>query len=148
MNLRTKKVPSGWHRIRDRGNHSKIISLKTPALSSNKPYPIDKKRVQGFPALFRGYCPDLLRCHGASLHCQLSRGTGAGSDPIAFQALLAGSIGAIWGAANAMPREAVMLYASVTEGKLADDGYPEGAVALQVEPEDVSVMDGAALWST
>jgi 4-hydroxy-tetrahydrodipicolinate synthase len=43
-----------------------------------------------------------------------------GGDPIAFQALLAGSIGAIWGAANAMPREAVMLYASVTEGKLAD----------------------------
>lgn len=43
-----------------------------------------------------------------------------GGDPIAFQALLAGSVGAIWGAANAMPQAAVTLYNLVTERKLAE----------------------------
>jgi len=33
-----------------------------------------------------------------------------GADPIAFESLLAGSIGCIWGAANAMPKECVQLY--------------------------------------
>ena len=33
-----------------------------------------------------------------------------GADPIAFEALIAGSIGCIWGAANAMPKECVQLY--------------------------------------
>lgn len=43
-----------------------------------------------------------------------------GGDPIAFQALLAGCIGCIWGAVNAMPREAVELYRLVSSGKLAE----------------------------
>jgi 4-hydroxy-tetrahydrodipicolinate synthase len=43
-----------------------------------------------------------------------------GGDPIAFQALLAGCIGCIWGAVNAMPREAVELYRLVSAGKLAE----------------------------
>ena len=43
-----------------------------------------------------------------------------GGDPIAFQALLAGCIGCIWGAVNAMPREAVELYRLVSTGKLAE----------------------------
>jgi 4-hydroxy-tetrahydrodipicolinate synthase len=41
-----------------------------------------------------------------------------GGDPIAFQGMLAGAVGAIWGACNAMPAEAVMLYKLVSEGKL------------------------------
>jgi len=43
-----------------------------------------------------------------------------GGDPIAFQALMAGCIGCIWGAVNAMPREAVELYRLVSSGKLAE----------------------------
>jgi 4-hydroxy-tetrahydrodipicolinate synthase len=43
-----------------------------------------------------------------------------GGDPLAFQALVAGCIGCIWGGVNAMPREAVRLYELVTAGKLAD----------------------------
>ena len=43
-----------------------------------------------------------------------------GGDPIAFQALMAGCIGCIWGAVNAMPREAVELYHLVSAGKLAE----------------------------
>jgi 4-hydroxy-tetrahydrodipicolinate synthase len=42
-----------------------------------------------------------------------------GGDPIAFQALVAGCIGCIWGAVNAMPREAVELYRLVSAGRLA-----------------------------
>lgn len=41
-----------------------------------------------------------------------------GGDPIAFQGMLAGAVGAIWGAGNAMPREAVALYDLVTARKL------------------------------
>jgi 4-hydroxy-tetrahydrodipicolinate synthase len=33
-----------------------------------------------------------------------------GADPIAFESLVAGSIGCIWGAANVMPKECVQLY--------------------------------------
>jgi len=33
-----------------------------------------------------------------------------GADPIAFEALVAGSIGCIWGAVNVMPKESVQLY--------------------------------------
>jgi 4-hydroxy-tetrahydrodipicolinate synthase len=43
-----------------------------------------------------------------------------GADPIAFQGMLAGAVGAIWGACNAMPAEAVLLYQLVFEGKLAE----------------------------
>jgi 4-hydroxy-tetrahydrodipicolinate synthase len=43
-----------------------------------------------------------------------------GGDPLAFQALVAGCIGCIWGGVNAMPREAVRLYELVSAGKLAD----------------------------
>ena len=43
-----------------------------------------------------------------------------GGDPIAFQGMLAGAVGAIWGAANAMPKEAVALYNFVAEGKLTE----------------------------
>src|SRR3954469_6170492 len=43
-----------------------------------------------------------------------------GGDPIAFQAMLAGCVGAIWGAANAMPREAVTLYRLVAERRLGE----------------------------
>jgi 4-hydroxy-tetrahydrodipicolinate synthase len=43
-----------------------------------------------------------------------------GGDPIAFQALLAGCVGCIWGAVNAMPKEAVALYRLVAAGKLAE----------------------------
>jgi 4-hydroxy-tetrahydrodipicolinate synthase len=43
-----------------------------------------------------------------------------GGDPIAFQAMLAGCVGAIWGAANAMPREAVTLYHLVAERRLGE----------------------------
>ncbi len=42
-----------------------------------------------------------------------------GGDPLAFQALVAGCIGCIWGGVNAMPREAVRLYELVSAGKLA-----------------------------
>jgi 4-hydroxy-tetrahydrodipicolinate synthase len=43
-----------------------------------------------------------------------------GGDPIAFQGLLAGCVGCIWGAINAMPRESVQLYDLVSAGRLAD----------------------------
>jgi 4-hydroxy-tetrahydrodipicolinate synthase len=43
-----------------------------------------------------------------------------GGDPLAFQALVAGCVGCIWGGVNAMPREAVRLYELVSVGKLAD----------------------------
>ena len=33
-----------------------------------------------------------------------------GADPVAFESLLAGTIGCIWGAVNAMPKECVQLY--------------------------------------
>jgi len=33
-----------------------------------------------------------------------------GADPIAFEALVAGTIGCVWGAANVMPKESVQLY--------------------------------------
>ena len=42
-----------------------------------------------------------------------------GADPIAFAALLAGCPGCVWGAVNAMPREAVQLYDLVAAGDLA-----------------------------
>jgi len=41
-----------------------------------------------------------------------------GGDPIAFFSLLAGCPGCVWGAPNAMPREAVELYNHVTSGEL------------------------------
>ena len=41
-----------------------------------------------------------------------------GGDPIAFQGMLAGAVGAIWGAANVMPKEAVALYEFVAARKL------------------------------
>lgn len=41
-----------------------------------------------------------------------------GADPITFSALLAGCPGCVWGAVNAMPKEAVSLYALVSSGKL------------------------------
>lgn len=43
-----------------------------------------------------------------------------GGDPLAFQALVAGCVGCIWGGVNATPREAVRLYELVSAGKLAD----------------------------
>jgi len=43
-----------------------------------------------------------------------------GGDPIAFFSLLAGCPGCVWGAPNAMPREAVALYNYVTSGKLEE----------------------------
>jgi 4-hydroxy-tetrahydrodipicolinate synthase len=43
-----------------------------------------------------------------------------GGDPIAFQGMLAGAVGAIWGAGNAMPNEAVALYNLVAERKLIE----------------------------
>jgi 4-hydroxy-tetrahydrodipicolinate synthase len=43
-----------------------------------------------------------------------------GGDPIAFQGMLAGAVGAIWGAANAMPKEAVALYNFIAERKLTE----------------------------
>jgi 4-hydroxy-tetrahydrodipicolinate synthase len=42
-----------------------------------------------------------------------------GGDPIAFQGLLAGCTGCIWGAINAMPRETVELYRLVTADRLS-----------------------------
>lgn len=41
-----------------------------------------------------------------------------GSDPIAFESLVAGTVGCIWGAVNAMPKECVQLYNLVTAGDL------------------------------
>ena len=41
-----------------------------------------------------------------------------GADPIAFEALVAGCPGCVWGAVNAMPREAVRLYDLVASDKL------------------------------
>lgn len=41
-----------------------------------------------------------------------------GADPIAFAALLAGCPGCVWGAVNAMPREAIELYELVAAGDL------------------------------
>ena len=43
-----------------------------------------------------------------------------GGDPIAYPALVAGCIGCIWGAVNAMPRESAALYRLVAAGKLAE----------------------------
>jgi len=43
-----------------------------------------------------------------------------GGDPIAFFSLLAGCPGCVWGAPNAMPKEAVALYNYVTSGKLEE----------------------------
>ncbi len=41
-----------------------------------------------------------------------------GADPLAFHGLLAGCAGCVWGAVNAMPREAVELYDLVSAGRL------------------------------
>lgn len=43
-----------------------------------------------------------------------------GADPITFFSLLAGCPGCVWGAVNAMPREAVDLYDFVLAGKLVE----------------------------
>ena len=43
-----------------------------------------------------------------------------GGDPIAYPAMVAGTIGCIWGAVNAMPRESVALYKLVAAGKLVE----------------------------
>jgi 4-hydroxy-tetrahydrodipicolinate synthase len=43
-----------------------------------------------------------------------------GGDPIAFQGMLAGAVGAVWGAANVMPKEAVALYEFVAARKLVE----------------------------
>ena len=43
-----------------------------------------------------------------------------GGDPLAFQALVAGCVGCIWGGVNAMPREAATLYKYASTGKLAE----------------------------
>ena len=43
-----------------------------------------------------------------------------GGDPIAFFSLLAGCPGCVWGAPNAMPKEAVDLYELVVSGRLAE----------------------------
>jgi 4-hydroxy-tetrahydrodipicolinate synthase len=43
-----------------------------------------------------------------------------GADPIAFQGLLAGAVGTIWGGINVTPAEAVALYDLVVEGRLAE----------------------------
>jgi len=43
-----------------------------------------------------------------------------GGDPIAFQGLLAGCQGCVWGAVNAMPREAVKLYELVSSNQLLE----------------------------
>jgi 4-hydroxy-tetrahydrodipicolinate synthase len=43
-----------------------------------------------------------------------------GGDPIAFFGLLAGCTGCVWGAPNAMPKEAVDLYDSVASGRLVE----------------------------
>jgi 4-hydroxy-tetrahydrodipicolinate synthase len=41
-----------------------------------------------------------------------------GADPIAFEALIAGCPGCVWGAVNAMPREAVRLFDLIAADKL------------------------------
>lgn len=41
-----------------------------------------------------------------------------GADPLAFYGLVAGCVGCVWGAVNAMPVEAVELYDLVTAGEL------------------------------
>src|SRR3954452_4440914 len=43
-----------------------------------------------------------------------------GGDPIAFQGMLADSVGCIWGAINAMPAEAVQLWKFIKERKLVE----------------------------
>jgi len=43
-----------------------------------------------------------------------------GGDPIAFYSLLAGCKGCVWGAVNAMPHEAVMLYEFVQEERIQE----------------------------
>ncbi|MGD8261670.1 MAG: dihydrodipicolinate synthase family protein [Desulfobacterales bacterium] len=43
-----------------------------------------------------------------------------GADPIAFFSLVAGCPGCVWGAPNAMPKEAVDLFNLVSSGKLAE----------------------------
>ena len=43
-----------------------------------------------------------------------------GGDPVAFQGLLAGCQGCVWGAVNAVPKEAVQLYNLVMSGKLVE----------------------------
>lgn len=43
-----------------------------------------------------------------------------GADPVAFEALLAGAVGCIWGATNAMPKECVELYDLVMAEKLVE----------------------------
>ena len=43
-----------------------------------------------------------------------------GGDPIAFFSLVAGCPGCVWGAPNAMPKEAVDLYNLVTSGQLTE----------------------------
>jgi len=47
-------------------------------------------------------------------------GVFTGGDPIAFQGMLAGSVGCIWGAANAMPAETVALYDHVVARRLVE----------------------------
>ncbi|NQV44912.1 MAG: dihydrodipicolinate synthase family protein [Rhodospirillales bacterium] len=44
----------------------------------------------------------------------------SGADPLAPYALMAGSVGWIWGAANVMPRETVDLYDLISSGRHAD----------------------------
>lgn len=39
-----------------------------------------------------------------------------GGDPIAFDSLMSGAVGCIWGAPNAIPKEAVALYELITQG--------------------------------
>lgn len=41
-----------------------------------------------------------------------------GADSIAFESLMAGSVGCIWGAVNVMPRKCVQLYNLITAGDL------------------------------
>lgn len=43
-----------------------------------------------------------------------------GADPFAFHALAAGALGCFWGAVNAMPKEAALLYKLVSEGNLKE----------------------------
>ncbi|MCH9013836.1 MAG: dihydrodipicolinate synthase family protein [Proteobacteria bacterium] len=43
-----------------------------------------------------------------------------GADPLAFYGLLAGCAGCVWGAVNAMPREAVQLYDLVSAGEILE----------------------------
>jgi 4-hydroxy-tetrahydrodipicolinate synthase len=41
-----------------------------------------------------------------------------GADPIAFESLVAGTVGCIWGAVNVMPKECVQLYNLIVNNKL------------------------------